>query len=453
MSIINIKLDTFKQVFDVSNNNKAIYGEVHTDFTVVNKILDLIPSYYYTNPSLKWLDPCSGRGYFPMVLYKKLYNSLSSVITDNNSRSKHILSKNIFINEINLQHKKFLIKLFGEKNNVSFNNFLDISQKFDVIYGNPPFNINGSSKTPTNKKLKKNLDGTNAWVQFIKHSISLLKPNGLLAFITPSIWMKNDYFFHSYMKQFEILKIVTLDNTQTNKAFHGHAQTPTSLFLLQKKPSSHKTLLFDNIHQRFTLFDYSNCSIPLSYVSIINKFKPFVAKYGSIKVIKTSMRPGYKGLIVGPSLNGKTGYPNIKSCKLNGLKPQLAINFSNIKCSYCGIPKIVLAHKMHGFPYPDLGGLFGISNRDNYVILKEKKQDLLKIYKFLSNNFFVKLFEATRYRMKYLERHIFDFIPDISNIPDFPENISLQSIYNFFQINELERNFIEQNTKKHYEFF
>ena len=165
------------------------------------------------------------------------------------------------------------------------------------------------------------------------------------------------------------------------------------------------------------------------------------------------MRPGYKGLILGPSLNAKTGYPNIKSCKLNGLKPQLAINFSNIKCSYCGIPKIVLAHKMHGFPYPDLDGMFGISNRDNYVILKENKQDLLKIYKFLSNNFFVKLFEATRYRMKYLERHIFEFIPDISNIPDFPENISLQSIYNFFQISELERNFIEQNTKKHYEFF
>ena len=121
--------------------------------------------------------------------------------------------------------------------------------------------------------------------------------------------MKNDYFFHSYIKQFEILKIVTFDNTQTNKAFHGHAQTPTSLFLLQKKPSSHKTLLYDNIYQRFTLFDYSNCSIPLSYVSIINKFKPFVAKYGSIKVIKTSMSPGYKGLILGPSFKWKNRLP------------------------------------------------------------------------------------------------------------------------------------------------
>ena len=61
MSIQNIKLDTFKQVFDVSNNNKAIYGEVHTDFTIINKILDLIPYNYYKDTSLTWLDPCSGK--------------------------------------------------------------------------------------------------------------------------------------------------------------------------------------------------------------------------------------------------------------------------------------------------------------------------------------------------------------------------------------------------------
>ena len=453
MSIQHLELNTFKQVFDVSNNNKAVYGEVHTDFTLIHKILNLIPSNYYSNPDITWLDPCSGRGYFPMVLYKRLYNGLTGVITNNDSRSKHILSNNIFINEINIQHKKVLTKIFGEKNNISFKNFLDLNQKFDCIIGNPPFNINGSSKTPTNKKLQKKLDGKNAWCSFIKHSISLLKPNGLLAFITPSIWMKNDYFFHKFMKQFEILKIITLDNTQTNKAFHGNAQTPTSMFLLQNKPSTHKTMLYDNIHQSYIPFNYANCSIPLCYASIINKFKPYIEKYGSIKVIKTSMRPGYKGLIIGPSLNEKTGHPNIKSCKLNGLKPQLTVNFSNIPCSYCGIPKVVLAHKMHGFPYPDIDGLFGISNRDNYVILKKDKQDLLKIFKFLSNNFFVKLFESTRYRMKYLERHIFDFIPDICNIPNFPEIISLQSIYNFFQISELERNFIEQNIKKHYEFF
>ena len=103
MSIKHIDLTSFTQVFDVSNNNKAIYGEVHTDFTIVNKILDLIPTHYFNNPNITWLDPCAGRGYFPMVLYKKLYKSLTSVIPNNDSRSKHILSKNIFINEINFQ--------------------------------------------------------------------------------------------------------------------------------------------------------------------------------------------------------------------------------------------------------------------------------------------------------------------------------------------------------------
>ena len=44
MSIQHINLSDFSQVFDVSNNNKAIYGEVHTDFSVINNILDLIQS-------------------------------------------------------------------------------------------------------------------------------------------------------------------------------------------------------------------------------------------------------------------------------------------------------------------------------------------------------------------------------------------------------------------------
>ena len=39
MSIQHLELNTFKQVFDVSNNNKALYGEVHTDFNLIHKIM------------------------------------------------------------------------------------------------------------------------------------------------------------------------------------------------------------------------------------------------------------------------------------------------------------------------------------------------------------------------------------------------------------------------------
>ena len=78
MSINSINLSTFKQTFIVDEQNKKMYGEVSTDFHLVNRILDLLPSTLFENPNLKWLDPCAGRGYFSMVLYKRLFKSLQN---------------------------------------------------------------------------------------------------------------------------------------------------------------------------------------------------------------------------------------------------------------------------------------------------------------------------------------------------------------------------------------
>ena len=76
MSINSINLSTFKQTFIVDEQNKKMYGEVSTDFHLVNSILDLLPPRLFKDPNLKWLDPCAGRGYFSMVLYKRLFKSL-----------------------------------------------------------------------------------------------------------------------------------------------------------------------------------------------------------------------------------------------------------------------------------------------------------------------------------------------------------------------------------------
>ena len=58
----------------------------------------------------------------------------------------------------------------------------------------------------------------------------------------------------------------------------------------------------------------------------------------------------------------------MKTCHLQDTKPSLVINYSNNPLSYNGDKKIVLAHKMYGFPYLDSNCDYGISNRDNYVI-------------------------------------------------------------------------------------
>ena len=63
-----------------------MYGEVHTDFKLINDMFEMIPNSYFKNPNLTWLDPCAGKGYFSIILYKKLFKdyqkSLLTLILD-----------------------------------------------------------------------------------------------------------------------------------------------------------------------------------------------------------------------------------------------------------------------------------------------------------------------------------------------------------------------------------
>ena len=77
MSIFNKDLRLFKQDFSCKDGNKEKYGEVNTDFRLVEKIIGLLPDLIFADPHLKWLDPCAGKGYFTMILYERLFKSLS----------------------------------------------------------------------------------------------------------------------------------------------------------------------------------------------------------------------------------------------------------------------------------------------------------------------------------------------------------------------------------------
>ena len=192
----------------------------------------------------------------------------------------------------------------------------------------------------------------------------------------------------------------------------------------------------------------------ISNMSGILSGQKFVKKAGYITITKTNMRPGYKGLIVTPEPTDSTPYPNITTCILNGLQPELGINYSNIEWSFHNVPKLVLAHKMYGFPFFDINGYYGISNRDSYVIKLNDDNDNDNYYNqykfFLTTKLALFLFSTTTYRMKYLEKYIFEYIPQIHLIEDFPSNITNKSVCNFFELNELEENYVNNFIKKKY---
>lgn len=460
-----------KNIF-IKDNDKNKFGIVYTPNNLVNKILDLIPKSYYQDPSKIWLDIGAGRGAFSLNLFSRLNIELSNNIIDEEERRSHIINNMIYMCEIYPEHIEELREKFGKNANIITKDFLTLNKYdyglFDFIIGNPPFNINGQLKTPTNNSIKKRDDGKQVYVDFVKKSIELLYEDGYLNLIIPSLWLKPDKAgLYEILTNKKIEKLVCLSTSQTQKEFNYKAQTPTCYFLIENNIIENNTLklskkinIYDKIIQTYTNYILkNNFPIPTHGISIINKIMNYTNKYSSLKIIKTSTC--FKNTIIKNELTEENKYINIKTCLLeDNLKPKLVINFSNKPQKYYNEPKLILAHKMYGFPFYDISGSYGISARDNYLILEKdyKKNDLLEIQAFLSTKTALFIFSTTNYRMRYLERYAFEFIPNINLIPNFPKLLNLsriekdEIIYNFFNFTNKERENIEKYSKN-YDFF
>lgn len=432
-------------------NEDIFYGEVNTPFSFIELMLSIIPEKFYKNPDLRWLDPGCGTGNFSIILYYKLLDSLKDIIKDGDERKKHIIENMIYMVEIQSKNITVLKSIFGDNANIYYENFLEYREKdFDIIIGNPPFNFMGQIKVPTSNSNKKN-DGTTIWPEFIIKSISLLKPNtGMLCVFIPSIWLKPDKkMMYDYLMQYKIEWLNCFTNTSTNQIFKGKAQTPSCFFLLTKRETDNIITIYDNSIKKYIFYKHiSNKPIPIFGQEVCKKIQ--ILGLETLKVIKTNMPP--KGVIISKTRTEGYFY-NIRTCKLKNNVPELEVDYSNKQLKYSGIPKLVLAHKMYGFPYLDISGTYGISNRDNYVIIKDNIDDLVKIQKFLSTNTALYLFETTRYRMKYLEKYAFDLIPDISLLEDFPEEVNDNTIAKYFKFDKLDKKAINSFYNKRYKFF
>ena len=101
MSISIQFLSNFKQNLISKKENKERYGEVFTNFTLIDKMLDLLPQELFENPDLKWLDPCAGTGYFMMKVYERLMKGLSAKKKALKKRHHHIITKQLYMVEVN----------------------------------------------------------------------------------------------------------------------------------------------------------------------------------------------------------------------------------------------------------------------------------------------------------------------------------------------------------------
>ena len=456
---------------ELTNETRNKYGIVYTPNPLVTKILDLIPQHYYQNPNLKWLDSGAGNGAFVLNLYNRLLNDLSASIPNSETRKTHIIENMITMCEIYPPHIEKLRSLFSHKANIIAQDFLTLqspkspqSLKFDIIIGNPPYNINGKIKTPTNNNITKNNGGKQSYVDFVNKSLMLLKPHGLLALIIPTLWMKPDkadLYNTLTTGNFTIKKLVCLSTSQTQKEFNYQAQTPTCYFYgilnntqiqeIQEKQEKQQTIqtikIYDSCYKNYV--DYlirPHYPIPTHGTSIINKLLYYVDLVGHLKVYKTNSPPN--GSLFSNEATQTNTFHNILTTKLCNKTPLLVKNYSNCAQAFSNIPKLIMAHKMHGFPYLDSSGHYGLSSRDNYIVsIKDYSlNELQQIQAFLSTKTALFIFSTTNYRMRYLERYAFQFIPAITKLQNFPNLLGLtliereKLISSFFNFSHIENN-------------
>lgn len=82
--------DIMEVISDLSND------EVRTPPKVANQVLDLLPAEVWENPSYRWLDPGAKSGVFLREATKRLMSGLVHQIPDEEERLTHILTKQMF---------------------------------------------------------------------------------------------------------------------------------------------------------------------------------------------------------------------------------------------------------------------------------------------------------------------------------------------------------------------
>lgn len=210
--------------------------EVFTPPNLVNDILDLLPQELWSNPNAKFLDPVSKSGVFLREMAKRLMKGLEAHIPDKQERINHIFSQQLYgiaITELtsllsrrsvycsktangkysicetftneqgNIHYKRMQhtwqggkCSYCGARQNVYDRddaletyayNFIHtdkpkkiFNMKFDVIVGNPPYQLSDGSGASSDAALP-------VYNKFIEQGIKL-NPR-YLVMITPSKWM------------------------------------------------------------------------------------------------------------------------------------------------------------------------------------------------------------------------------------------------------------------------
>ena len=428
----NELLNLINECLKPKDIEKKENGEVFTPIFLIKELLDELDIYYkkinngksiFSEKYLKWLDPASGMGNFPIEVYLRLMNGLKEEIPNIKDRKKHILEEMLYMCELTKKNVMICRQIFDINNEYDLNLYQGDTllfepekifnvDRFDIILGNPPYNKGGIwSHTKKMNSAKREV----IWMEFIKKSFKWLKPNGFLVFINPLYWLKSNNELHNIMLEKNIIWMKLWDNIKSLSVING--KIPISLFILENKINKEnlKTKIISEIQSKklkteSNVYLNKEYSIPLAYHNIFEKLIRFIEE--------KNLKLEYNTKTV-KSIGNKKKLPNNYELKDNWavdtytIKDGIMVKKTNEEHPDRNKRKLIIANKA------SFTGVFidncklSLTGCNKYYILGDGLEIILKMLNFKIIDI---ISHFTKYTQDFLDKEAFKYIPDIRKL-------------------------------------
>jgi len=391
MSLIRTKEDYTKYINRISVIPYGLYGPTPDELieNMVNQI-----DVDWKNPNLKILDPGFGFGGFLFFVYLKLKQYHSD---------EHILNNMIYGIEIEpfrftLVKEKFKIKNLYKADFINPINQLKniLNMKFDVIVGNPPYQLQvGPKKSEP------------IWNKFVLNCFKYLKEGGLISLVHPTGWRSPVGKFKNIQNLLKTKKIINLSVNDFNEGFRIFGVgTAFDWYVIKNESGKCITKLVDSDNVTHNI-DLSNWQfIPNAK---FDKFEKLIAKPNEETVKVLYSRSAYG-----------TDKPNTSFDKCDVFthpcvytitkKDGINLTYSNLKNNeHFNIPKVIWTNGLGTYPVIDESGKYGLTQfayaiEDDIQNLKNIETalnsddflNLMKYIKFTNNKYDYKVISTFR---------------------------------------------------------
>ena len=368
------------------------FGEVMTPIELVEEMLDTLPPRVWTNPDLKWLDPCNGVGIFPAVIVERLMKGLTKAIPDQKERYQHIVENMIHVCE--LQHKNLFLHMcaFDPKDlyamNVYCGSYLDEGfdthamevwgvEKFDIIVMNPPYQEHKEG----NKKSKP------LWNLFVIKTLEQLNETGYLVAVHPSGWRNVSGTFKRTQEELKKHQILSLEihNVDDGIKTFG-AATRYDFYCLQ---NVEPTMFTKIVCEDGTIERADISQMEFIPNGRFDEFVNLLANDGDEKVNVLYSRSAYGNdkPNTAKEIDGVFKYPCVQNVNMKNEISSIWYSNTNQK-GHFGIPKVIFGRRSSGVFIDELGE-YGMADQCAGIV--DEPKNLFFIQRAMLNPDFIEL--------------------------------------------------------------